>query len=98
MQQLSGSVGRGGTMTPAMFLDAASISALRSPGPARREPKTIHAFARVSSFAVFGNDSGGGGVGAVPVIEGTSLIGRESSSGHHQFISLCIYIHGQIPA
>lgn len=85
-------------MTPAMFLDAASISALRSPGPARRDPKTMRAFARVSSFAVFGKDSGGGGVGAVRVIEDTSLIGRESSSGHRQHLSLCIYIHVQIPA
>jgi hypothetical protein len=68
MQQLSGSVGRGGTMTPAMFFDAACISAFRSPGPARREPKITRAFASVSSFSVLGNDSGGGGVGAVRVM------------------------------
>jgi hypothetical protein len=67
IQQLSGSVGFGGTLTPAMICEAAFISFRRSAGPASFEPKTIRAFSRVSSFCVFGRDSGGGGSGAVSV-------------------------------
>lgn len=54
MQQLSGSVGRGGTSTPAIRIDFASTSRRRSPGPARREPKTMRAFSMRSSRSVRG--------------------------------------------
>lgn len=80
MQQLSGSVGRGGTMIPAIFCEAASSSFFRSAGPASREPKTTRAFASVSSFSVLGSDSGGGGLGEVRVAVGVFDNGLERSS------------------
>jgi hypothetical protein len=80
IQQLSGSVGRGGTMTPAISCDFASISAFRSAGPAIRDPNTIRAFSRVSSFCVFGSDPVGGGLGAVRVKGCTFDIGLDMIS------------------
>jgi hypothetical protein len=59
MQQLSGSVGLGGTMTPATCFEAASISILRSRTPGF-EPKTVRALSSVISFCVLGGESGGG--------------------------------------
>jgi hypothetical protein len=67
-------------MIPAMFCVCASISALRSPGPASRDPKTTRAFCSVASFSVFGSDSGGGSVGAVRVAGCTFRRGCERSS------------------
>jgi len=67
MQQLSGSVGRGGTLIPAMTFDAASSSAFRSAGPASRDPNTMRPFSSISSFSVLGSSSVGGGVGEVRV-------------------------------
>jgi len=77
MQQLSGSVGRGGTQTPAISLLFWSISDLRSAGPASRDPKTILALATNSSFesAVMGIE---GFVGANGAYERLEVVGEES--------------------
>lgn len=80
MQQLSGSVGLGGTRTPATWCEAASISFLRSAGPASFDPKTIRAFVSVSSSSVLGSDSGGGGAGVLRVALGISDTGFFKSS------------------
>jgi hypothetical protein len=58
MQQLSGSVGFGGTLMPATSVEAASISFLRSLTPGF-EPKTWAARSRVISFCDFGGLVGG---------------------------------------
>lgn len=62
MQQLSGSVGLGGTRMPAISVEAASISILLSLTPGF-EPKTVRALSSVISFCVFGGGSEGVGVG-----------------------------------
>ncbi len=53
MQQLSGSVGFGGTRIPATSFEAASISILRSLTPGF-EPKTVRALSSVISFCDLG--------------------------------------------
>lgn len=65
---------------PATTWDAASISFRRSPGPASLDPKTMRAFSSVSSFCVFGRDSGGGVSGGVFVRGWTSDLGFLSIS------------------
>jgi hypothetical protein len=67
-------------MTPAISCEAASISFLLSAGPASLDPNTMRAFARVSSFGVFGCDSGGGDSGAVRVAGCVFDRGLERSS------------------
>lgn len=67
MQQLSGSVGFGGILTPAMIVPFRLFSSSRFPGPARRDPNTTRAFStRVSASAVvvgsFGEKGSVGGV------------------------------------
>lgn len=53
MQQLSGSVGFGGILTPAIIVPFRLFSSSRFPGPARRDPNTTRAFStRVSASAV----------------------------------------------
>jgi hypothetical protein len=78
MQQLSGSSGRGGTMTPAislLLLRMAANRSARSAGPERLEPKTTRALAS----AVDGVVSDGVGIGgdeateAVAVLDSSSL-------------------------
>lgn len=57
MQQLSGSVGLGGTRIPATSVEAASISILRSLTPGF-DPNTVRALSRVISFCDFGGSAG----------------------------------------
>lgn len=68
-------------MTPAIFREEASISFLRSAGPANFEPKTMRALARVSSWVVVGGFSGGGGLGGVRVADCVCERGLDRSSG-----------------
>jgi hypothetical protein len=63
MQQLSGSVGFGGTLIPATSFEAASISIRRSLTPGF-EPKTVRARSSVISFCDFGVSVVDGGAGA----------------------------------
>jgi hypothetical protein len=79
-------------MIPAISCDLASISAFRSAGPAIRDPNTIRAFANVSSFSVFGKDSGAGGSGAVRVKGCTFDTGLDMSSSRAVSLLEVLYI------
>jgi hypothetical protein len=68
---------------PATTLEAASISARRSPGPASLDPNTMRPFSIASSLAVLGSDSAGGGFGVVRVAGVVLDNGRDRISRYY---------------